>query len=670
MTRIAGIRRETDKTRSAILERRNQILSVHDRLVDPTTALAAILEQVQHATRLRLEGIFRADRPPVWDPQVAESLREEWEAGVGQQILQRLQEGLRYVGENRRVVGFQIALFVALLLALRSIRARADARAVDDYSLREAKEVFALPWAMALLITLLVTTSLHPLAPRGGAFIAGEFVAVAALWIGRRFLVPAVAPLAWGLVIIFMVDRTRDLLDGMPELERVVFTAEMLGALGLLIWLLRPSRISKIPWELRQIPLLRLLGIVMRVSCGTLVFAIFADLTGWGDLAGMVGNGTLRGGYLGFFIFVLLMVCRGLATFSLILWPLRLLRSISYHRLLFRRRIELTLNVLAIGLWATLMLSFLGLLRSATAVVEQVLGASLSVGALSISVGDVIAFTLTLWLSFLLARLVNFILREDVFTRVQAGRGVPYAIAGLIRYTLIFLGFLFGLAAAGVELTKLTVIAGGLGVGIGFGLQNVVNNFVSGLILLFERPIQVGDAVELVDVLGVVKRIGIRASVIRTFAGAEVIVPNGMLISEKVTNWTLSDKRRRIDLSVGVTYGTPAQSVIDLLLGVAEANPKVISDPAPRAFFLNFGDSALEFELRAWIESFDEGYSVRSELAVAIQEALKEAGIAVPFPQRDLHLVSVSPSVATHLGTLTGTPPRVDPTLDSGSGDQ
>jgi small-conductance mechanosensitive channel len=143
-----------------------------------------------------------------------------------------------------------------------------------------------------------------------------------------------------------------------------------------------------------------------------------------------------------------------------------------------------------------------------------------------------------------------------------------------------------------------------------------------------------------------------------------------MLISEKVTNWTLSDKRRRIDLSVGVTYGTPAQSVIDLLLGVAEANPTVISDPAPRAFFLNFGDSALEFELRAWIESFDEGYSVRSELAVAIQEALKEAGIAVPFPQRDLHLVSVSPSAATHLGTLTGTPTRVDPTLDSGSGDE
>jgi potassium efflux system protein len=200
-----------------------------------------------------------------------------------------------------------------------------------------------------------------------------------------------------------------------------------------------------------------------------------------------------------------------------------------------------------------------------------------------------------------------------------------------------------------------------LGVGIGFGLQNVVNNFVSGLILLFERPIDVGDTIEFSDTSGTMKHIGIRASVIRTFDGAEVIVPNGMLISESVTNWTLSDRRRRIDLAVGVEYGTPAQRVIDLLVGVAKANPKVISDPEPHAFFEDFGDSSLDFRLRAWIDPADSAttiHSIRSEIAVAVQQALDDAGIGVPFPQRDLHLISVPPSAASDLGT---TKPQSDP---------
>jgi small-conductance mechanosensitive channel len=205
-------------------------------------------------------------------------------------------------------------------------------------------------------------------------------------------------------------------------------------------------------------------------------------------------------------------------------------------------------------------------------------------------------------------------------------------------------------------------------VGIGFGLQNVVSNFVAGLILLFERPIQLGDTVQLPDVWGAIKHIGIRASVIRSFDGAEVIVPNGLLISDKVTNWTLSDKRRRIGVDVGVDYGTPAQRVIDLLVGVAKSNPKVIDDPEPRAYFVNFGDSALEFKLWAWSEFTDAGLSIRSELAVAVQKALEHAGIGVPFPQRDLHLVSVSPNAAPELGTATQPSSRPNPTSDTDEG--
>ncbi len=436
----------------------------------------------------------------------------------------------------------------------------------------------------------------------------------------------------------------------MPTLQRIAFMLEMVGALGFLFWFLR-WRIEKIPIQLPQAPFLWLLGPAMRVVAPVLVLAIVATLIGWVDFATVLGTSILLGGFLIIGVFAYLMVFQSLVILALFFWPLRLLRMVSQHRQLIRRRLEWLLRVLAVGLWVALLVKPLGI-GPVIDDITQTLSTSASVGTLSVSASDIIVFALIVWFSILLARFINFVLQEDVFTRMRTGRGVPQAITGILRYTLIMLGFFVALAAAGIELGKLSIIAGGLGVGIGFGLQNVVNNFVSGLILLFERPIGVGDIIEMPDIWGEVKRIGIRASVIRKFDGAEVIVPNAMLVSDKVTNWTLSDKQRRMEFDVGIEYGTPAQSVIDLLLGVAKANPKVLSTPPSRAFFVNFGDSALEFKLQAWV-SFDEGLSTRSALAVAIQEALKQAGISVPFPQRDLHLVSVSQNAASNLGTTT-----------------
>jgi potassium efflux system protein len=664
MKRIAVVRQEIDRAHSSVLERRTQILAVRDRLVDPSNALAASFEQVQANTAVRLTGIFRVDRPPLWSAQVRESFRDELEVVRTRPFLERLGAGRHYVRDQGRLLGFQLALLVALGLSLRALRSRAREKE-EGYDLGDAEKVFEHPWAMALVIVLFLTNPLHPQAPRYAEALPALALALAVLRIGLSFLVSAMAPLAWGLILLFLVDRGRTLLDTTPTLERVVLLLEMGAALGLLLWLLRPSRLARIPEELRRAPFLAVLGIAMRVGAALLVIAILADVAGWGDISILLGSGALRSAFLGFSSFVLYKVLASLAVFALFLWPLRLLRSISRHRLLVRHRLERLLAGVAALAWATLVLGQLALIDPVMAGVSRVLGATLSVGALSVSLGGVVAFALTVWLSYQLARFLDFVLREDVFTRVQTGRGVPYAISGLVRYTLIFLGFLVGLAAAGFELSKLTVIVGGLGIGLGFGLQNVVNNFVSGLILLFERPLQVGDTVQLPDVWGAMKHIGIRASVIRTFDGADVIVPNGMLISDKVTNWTYADTNRRIEVDVGVEYGTPARRVIDLLVAVAKANPNVSSHPEPRAFFLDFGDSSLDFKLRAWIAHFDDGYSTRSDLAVAIQEALEEAGIGVPFPQRDLHLVSVSPNAAAELEPGTTLSPRGGTVSDS-----
>jgi len=665
---ISAVRHEIDQTHSAILARRNQILAVLDRLVAPNAAVSASLQEVQSETKARITGIFRVDRPPLWSPQVRASLRQEWEAVGSEPFSRRLQDAGRYAREQVRMLGFQVALFLVLGLVMRSLRERARARTRDDYDLEDAEKVFERPWSMALVITLLLTNPLHPQAPRYAGALTAVLFAVGAVRIGRRFLAPAMAPLAWGFIVLFVFDRSLVLLDATPTLERLAFLMEMTVVLAFLSWLLHPRRLAAIPAELLRAPFMRILGIAMRVAVVLLALAIAADLAGWGDLSGMLGRGALRSSFMGFTTFVVFKVVGSLAAFALLLWPLRLLRSISQNRLMVRHRIDQLLGVGVAFLWVTVVLGQLDLLGPALAVFDRVLAAAITVGAFSVSVGDVIAFALTVGFSYLLAHLVDFVLREDVFTRVETGRGVPYAISGLVRYTLIFLGFLVGLSAAGFELSKLTVILGGLGVGVGFGLQTVVSNFVSGLILLFERPIQVGDAIQLPGVWGSIRSIGIRASVVRRFDGADVIVPNQTLITGEVTNWTYADKRRRMEIDVGVEYGTPARRVIDLLVDVAKAHPKVIANPEPRAYFTDFGDSSLDFKLRVWVEDFSDGYSTRSDIAVAVQEALDAAGIGVPFPQRDLHLVSVSPTAAAELrsdasqsvktGTTSGSAPH------------
>jgi small-conductance mechanosensitive channel len=190
------------------------------------------------------------------------------------------------------------------------------------------------------------------------------------------------------------------------------------------------------------------------------------------------------------------------------------------------------------------------------------------------------------------------------------------------------------------------MVAGALSVGIGFGLQNIVNNFVSGLILLFERPIKSGDFVTVGGVEGTVKQISIRSTEIETLDRQNVIVPNSELVSQQVTNWVLHDPHGRLQLLVGVAYGSDVDKVRDVLLDVAQGHPQVLTDgissPRPKVLFREFGDSALIFELRVWIRQIRRRFDVSSEINFGIERAFREAGIEIPFPQRDLHVKSWS----------------------------
>ncbi len=248
-------------------------------------------------------------------------------------------------------------------------------------------------------------------------------------------------------------------------------------------------------------------------------------------------------------------------------------------------------------------------------------------------------------MAILVARFIVLVLDEDVYPRVELGRGVSFAISSVIKYGIIVVGFLVAVGAMGIGMDRITILLGAFGVGLGFGLQTIVNNFVSGMILIFERPVQIGDSVEVGSVKGKITRIGIRSSTVRSFEGADITVPNGTMLSDALTNWTMTDRNRRIEITVGVAYGTNPDTVIEALQSALDGQEGLLKEPAPQVVFDGFGDNSLDFLLRAWVSDNDQFVTIRSQIALAVNRELSARGIEIPFPQRDLHLRSISPDV-------------------------
>lgn len=257
-----------------------------------------------------------------------------------------------------------------------------------------------------------------------------------------------------------------------------------------------------------------------------------------------------------------------------------------------------------------------------------------------ISLATMVEFVVVTVVVILLSHVVRYLLRTRVLAHTKLELGQQYAIARIISYIVLVLGLLIGVETIGINLSSLAVIAGALGVGIGFGLQNIVSNFVSGLIILTERPIQIGDRVDLGNnTVGKVVRIGARATNVLTNDNIMVIVPNSEFVTNRVVNWTHIDPRVRLRLAIGVGYNSDPRVVEKLLLEIANENPNVLKDPAPSVAFKEFGESSLIFELRVWASDMaHRPGNLESQLNFAIWDKFKQNGIEIPFPQRGVHI--------------------------------
>jgi len=435
------------------------------------------------------------------------------------------------------------------------------------------------------------------------------------------------------ILSIFIINQAEIIFWYFGFLLRYYIIVEALAGM-ILTYSIVGFRLKKASKE--RAPIVKYMTIILGFVFWFFAIAIVADVFGFLNLAALL---TKIAAKIPVIIFVVFLTYRILEV--LILAGCEAGKNFKWNATKYCDSIKTSLvrilKLISLFLLIELILETLEIYQLVADRVNQALVYDIAIGSISISMGRILGMIIIIVISFFLANIFKILFENSARVNKTLSKGFLFAINKTIGYIIITIGFILGFAYAGIDLGKFGLLAGALGVGIGFGLQNIVNNFISGLILLYERPIEVGDIISAGALMGEVKSIGVRASKVRTFDGAEVLVPNGNIISNDLINWTLTDKKRRLEIKVGVDYNSNPNDVLKILQKVAVNNDKVLVDPAPAVFFDEFGDSSLNFRLLAWV-NFNDSLSTKSELSIAVYNALSEAGITIPFPQLDLHV--------------------------------
>jgi potassium-dependent mechanosensitive channel len=626
LSRIQAVIAEIEKAREVIERHRSGALTLQSRVAAQDSRIADALGLIAQTRENALDRLFIRDSPPIWSLDIRSHSAQELRAERSNLSSAQWVALSAYAARQMPSFFIHAAIFLVISLGLLWLRRRVQSRLKEEGATARSAILCETPTAAAFLVSLLLTRWIYPQGPRLLFGIVGALALIPSAIILRHLIPRDLFLSLYGLAIFYVIDQLRMVVAAGQFLPRLLLAGEMLGIIGLLVWLLRSvDRLDS------QISRFRRLKMIIKVAATlALIFAaaaFLANITGYVTLANLLGNAILNSAYFAFILYALIELIDSAVMIALWLSPLRMLRIIATHGALIRHRIHRTLQWTAVLLWFLFALDRLLLRERLFRAVSDFLTEELAVGSLRITLSHVLIFFVTIWAAVLTSRFIRFVLDEEVFPRVHLARGLPYAISHMVNYVIVMVGFFAGVAALGVDMTKVTILAGAFSVGVGFGLQNVFNNFVSGLILLFERPVNVGDIVQIDDASGVVERIGIRASIIGTPSGAEVIVPNGKLISDRVINWTFSNRRRSIELQIAVALVVDPRRIITLLERAANEHPHISRDPPPKALVVKLGPDSLGLELRAWTERIHDWMQVRSELAIAVRDTLAAENI-------------------------------------------
>jgi small-conductance mechanosensitive channel len=442
--------------------------------------------------------------------------------------------------------------------------------------------------------------------------------------------------LTWTLYVFILLGLMSTFLDFESEGSRFVKWLLEIIIFGLIFSLTRRRWIS----ELAPTARLKLLNLFRKgVRLGTflvLVLIIGLDGMGYTYLSDYLADASLKTLVLIPFLLFLRKGLLELIDYKLVLKGFSRFKVSPDLLIKWKKTLR---QWTALGTWAAFFFGFVtiwDIKPEAIRLIKKILSWGFGVGSINVTLALVISVFLAFYVSILFSRLIRALLERNLYPRRSWDLGIRNAISTGVHYLLVLIGLLVAMHFLGFDLKNITVLAGALGVGLGFGLQNLANNFASGIVLLVERPIKVGDTIKIGELTGKVKKIGARSTAMETIDQATILIPNGELLSGQVTNWTYNNPMAGLSLPVGVAYGSDTEKVKAILLKIAEDHPDVQKDPKPEVEFKGFGDSSLNFVLRIWINDVEDRRNVQTELYFAMEKALRENKIDIPFPHREI----------------------------------
>ena len=625
----------------AIEELRSQAKKSYDLLLTDDNSISTMsakiderIDLLKKAEEEMSNDVFYKDRLPLLEAIQTESFSPlQFFKGIFTNLSEKSNEFKIYVQNHpkEKIIMLFATLLISGFIGYFYMLYRRETLFVESIS-RKRKAFFFItrPFSTAILLIALVQVGVYAEQPQSVKDMVVFIIFIPVMRIILLVLHTKIRPYLFSYFFLIFLDLLqRNALNDFLD-DRLLLITIDLGMIALIVLFIKNRVVEHLEMGFlknlfyKSLPLMVLL----------LVVSIIANINGMAYLSERITHG----------LFVAIQS-------SIIFYALTIILS-GYVIILLRRRIAIVSNLLdkyadkiernvtlfiklfMVLWWLKILIRTLGFESQFNTLIEETLAQSWVVGTTTISVHALVSFVFILLGTWILARVVQLLLEVELFSRVHFSRGVPTAIATVSNYVIIISGLLIAISSLGVTTQQLALVFGALGVGIGFGLRNIIANFISGILMVFERPIQIGDTIEVDNTMGKVLHIGTRASSIKTFDGSEVIVPNERFISSKIINWTLSDERRRKELHIKVAFDSDIETVLEIMRSVALAHESVLKDPEPLPAFEGFGDYYLEFKLYYWLA--DNLIVAQSDVAIGVYKKLKEANIATPMPIQEL----------------------------------
>lgn len=637
LNRISLIAKEINKFISELIKINKKYLTLQDKIAGQINITNSVLKTIEkYQGELRNE-YWSIDDVPIWNSPFFISDDKE-KLSIIKAVDSDLKILMEYLQNNVGQIVLLIIIFTILFLFIQYFKRQDIAHIIegtDEIYLHLTGVILKKPFSAAIMVTFFILVFSNFNMPAIMVEIITILITIPIVRLIPGFVDPKLWKSYFILISLFVLIQIDSYFaEYLLISQRYILLFEALIALYMLYSFYRKRELlmsSSFSWGRQIVPR------IIPVAILFIIVSIIGNIMGMSFLAENMVVGTVKSSMYLLMLFMIYLIINGFISILMRRQQAHAFQALKKRTKIVEKQIMIIFGLIISYIWIRGVLKAFFIYEMVEEGVVSFVSYNWMFGSFSVSISSILGFIIVVAITFFISRFISLILEEDIFARIKFPRGVAGAISMMSRYIIVGIGIIVALAVAGFDMSKFSLIIGALGVGIGFGLQNIINNFVSGLILAFERPIQAGDVIEVGKNLGTVRQIGVRASRIRSFDGTEVIIPNADLISKDVINWTLSDKLKRQEIFIKVAIDSNPHLVKDILEKVCEDHAYVLDEPRPLILYLGFSEYSLDFRMLFWTYA-DNGLSTKSEVGLKVYDELQKAGVRIPVPSREVNI--------------------------------